>query len=297
MKTAALLLAIAAAGLLSCDGTSGERAPGPGAPTAAAVTVGGKKIDVALLLTERERRHFALKVAAPTETQGTMLAWPRERFLKLEGDRSRVSFDVLFLDKAGAISEIRPFAGSDEEGAQPKAPSAYALLLMPGLPGRLGVKAGDKVGFSPEILNAKPEELPVVTINGVPAYVELALTEAERQHGLMFRHRLSADDGMLFAYGYEANHSFWMKNTFLPLDIAFIAADGTLLNVNETPMYANPREPGQDYATSNSKGPSRYVLEMNLGWFRKKGLVDASGRIAPGTKAEIPAWAVKESGD
>ena len=176
-----------------------------------------------------------------------------------------------------------------------KAPTAYALLVLPGLPARLGVKAGDKVELTAEVRNAKPEELPVVTINGIPAYVELAVTEAERQHGLMFRPRMSAEDGMLFAYSYEGSHSFWMKNTLIPLDIAFIAADGTLLNVNETPMYPNPREPGNSYATSDSKGASRYVLEMNLGWFRKKGLVDGSGRIAPGTKAVIPARAAKES--
>ena len=81
------------------------------------------------------------------------------------------------------------------------------------------------------------------------------------------------------------------------LDIAFFADDGTLLNVNETPMYPDPRNPGNNYATSNSKGPARYVLEMNLGWFRKKGLVDASGHVAPGTKGEIPAWAAKGSDD
>jgi len=108
---------------------------------------------------------------------------------------------------------------------------------------------------------------------------------------------MSEDDGMLFAYPDEGNHSFWMMNTLIPLDIAFFSADGTLLNVNETPMYADPRNPGASYATSNSKGPARYVLETNLGWFKKKGIVDGAGRFAPGTKAEIPAWASKGSVD
>lgn len=292
MKHAALVLVLAAAGLASCDGTRGN---GPAAAPAASVTVAGKKIEVALVLTEKERRHFIIKAAAPTETSGTMLCWPRERYFKLEGERSRLSFDALLLDKAGTITEIRPFAGNDEEGVVPKVPCASALLLQPGLPGRLGVKVGDKVDFSPEVRNARPEELPVITINGVPATVELAVTEAERQHGLMFRPRMSAEDGMLFAYSYEGGRSFWMKNTLLPLDIAFFADDGTLLNVNETPMYANPRDPGAGYATSDSKGPARYVLEMNLGWFRKKGLIDGSGRVAPGTKAVIPPRAAQES--
>ncbi|MBV8881088.1 MAG: DUF192 domain-containing protein [Planctomycetaceae bacterium] len=295
MRNAAVLLALAAFGLLSCDGTRTE--PKASAPGAAAVTVGGKRIDVTLVLTEKERRHAVPRLAAPTETGGHLLAWPRERFMKLEGERSRSSFDVLFLDRAGTIVDVRPLDGNDPEGVQPKAPAAYALLLLPGLAGKLGAKTGDKVDLSPEAKNAKAEELPVLKINGIPAYVELALSEAERQHGLMFRPHLSEEDGMLFAYPDEGRHSFWMMNTMIPLDIAFFADDGTLLNVNETPMYPDPRNPGSNYATSDSKGNARYVLEMNLGWFRKKGLVDGSGHIAPGTKAEIPAWAVKGSVD
>jgi len=294
MRHASLLLALAAFGLSSCDGTHNGATT---ASTTAAVTVAGKKIDVTLILTEKERRHAIPRLAPPTETQGHLLAWPRERLMKLEGERSGVSFDVAFLDKSGSIVDLRPLAGNDAEGVMPKAAAAYALLLMPGQPSKLGLKVGDKVELSAEIQNARPEELPVMKIAGVTAWVELALTEEERQHGLMFRPRMSPDDGMLFAYPGEGNHSFWMMNTLIPLDIAFFAADGTLVNVNETPMYPDPRNPGSNYATSNSKGPARYVLEMNLGWFRKKGLVDGSGHIAPGTKAEIPAWAVKGSTD
>jgi len=294
MRTAAFLLALAAA-LWSCDGAhTGTAAPGPGTSS---VTFDGKKIDVTLLATEKERRHALGRLAPPTETQGHLLAWPRERFMKLEGDRNPASYDVVFLSKDGTILEISPLRGSDEEGLQPKIAAAYALLLMPGLPAKLGLKAGDKAGLSPDILSARPEELPLLKINGSSAWVELALTEAERQHGLMFRPRMSADDGMLFAYPAEDRHSFWMKNTLIPLDIAFFAQDGTLLNVNETPMYRDPRHPGSNYETSDSKGPARYVLEMNLGWFRHHGLVDGSGHVAPGTKAEIPAWAVQNATD
>ena len=179
----------------------------------------------------------------------------------------------------------------------PKSPASYALLLAAGTAQKLGAKPGDKAQLSPEVLAAKPEELAVLTINGATALVELALTEPERQHGLMFRPRMSAEDGMLFAYEDEYERHFWMKNTMIPLDIAFFAADGTLLNVNETPMYPDPRNPGALYATSDSKGAARYVLEMNLGWFKRKGLTDGAGRITPGTKAEIPAAATKGTYD
>src|SRR5204862_6092057 len=100
-----------------------------------------------------------------------------------------------------------------------------------------------------------------------------------------------------FAYPGEGNHSFWMMNTLIPLDIAFFAEDGTLENVNETPTWPDPRNQATSMSNSSSKGPASYVLEMNLGWFKKKGIVDGAGRIAPGTKAEIPAWASKGSVD
>jgi len=297
MKHAALVLALAL-GLISCDGTRGDGTSTLGASAGAgSVTIKGRKIDVTLLLTEKDRRHAVAQMMPPTETSGHLLLWPRSRFMKIESDRSRVSFDVVFLDPSGVVVDLRPLAADSEEGVQPKAPASGALFLLPGQASRLGLKAGDKVEVSAEIAAAKPEELPLLRINGVSAWVELALTEAERQHGLMFRPHLSPDDGMLFAYTADENHSFWMKNTLIPLDIAFIADDGTLVNVNETPMYPDPRHPGDSYATSNSKLPARYVLEMNLGWFRQKGLVDGSGHIAPGTKVDIPAWATKGSVD
>jgi uncharacterized membrane protein (UPF0127 family) len=294
---ALVLLAVAA--LAACDG-AGRQTPGipPASSGAVAVTLGGKKLEVTLVLREKDRRHALERILErPGESQGTLIAWPRERFLKIESDGSPVSFDVLFLDRSGTIVDLQPLKARDEEGLVPKSPAAYALLVASGTAQKLGVKEGDKAQLSPELLAAKPEELPVITINGVAAAVELALTEPERQHGLMFRPRMSADDGMLFAYADEYDRHFWMKNTMIPLDIAFFAADGTLLNVNETPMYQDPRNPGALYATSDSKGAARFVLEMNLGWFKRKGITDGSGRFSPGTKAMIPAAASKGTYD
>ena len=272
--------------LLACGG-----ACRPEAKTG--ITLGGKTLDVSLLLSEKERRHGVGHLGAPGESRGYLLLWPRERFCKIETEGSDVAFDVVFLDRSGTIVDLRALPAHDEEGAVPKAPASGALLVAAGTAQKLGLKAGDKAELSPEIQAAKPEELPRITINGAAATVELALTETERQHGLMFRPRMSSDDGMLFAYDFEHDLHFWMKNTMIPLDIAFFAADGTLLNVNETPMYPDPRNPGARYATSDSSGAARYVLEMNFGWFKRKGITDGSGRITPGTKAEIPVAATK----
>ena len=298
-RLAGVLLSLAACGALACDGA--RRNPPITAPSGssatAAVTLGKTKFDVTLILTEKDRRHAVPRLAPPSDTQGYLLAWPRERFMKVESEGTPIAFDVVFLDKSGAVVDLQPLKAHDPEGVLPKTPAAYALLVASGAAAKAGVRTGDKSVLSPEVLSARAEELPVMKINGIPAYVELAITEPERQHGLMFRPRMSAEDGMLFAYSTEGGRSFWMSNTMIPLDIAFFADDGTLLNVNETPMYPDPRNPGPNYATSSSQGPARYVLEMNLGWFKKKGIVDGSGRVAPGTRAEFPPQAVKGTFD
>jgi uncharacterized membrane protein (UPF0127 family) len=95
--------------------------------------------------------------------------------------------------------------------------------------------------------------------------VELALTEAERSRGLMFREKLGPYDGMLFDFHQEAPVSFWMKNTLIPLDMVFIAADGTVRHVhaNAVPLSTE---------TIPSQFPVRAVLEINGGSARLLGI-------------------------
>lgn len=95
-----------------------------------------------------------------------------------------------------------------------------------------------------ETLISPLEPLTIATANGpVKFQVEIADDEAERQHGLMFRKSLAPDRGMLFDFGDSAPRAFWMKNTLIPLDIIYIAADGTIISIasmatplNETPI-------------------------------------------------------------
>ncbi len=285
----ALAALLAAAG--ACD--NGRRTNGPGAPPAS-LSLKGRRFETTVSLTEKDRRKAALRLTALPEGRGHLLAWPRERFLKLETEDAQASFDAVFLDRAGRVVDHGGFAQGRAEGIQTAAEAAWAFLAAPGTLKRLDVKIGDRAEPPAGLL---PQELPVVKIGGAAAYVELALTGAERAHGLMFRTRLSADDGMLFVYADEDLRHFWMKNTLLPLDIAFFRADGEMLNVNETPMYPDPRNPSPDPATSDSAGPAKFVLEMNLGWFRRKGLTGADGKVKPGTRAEFPPEALRGFGD
>lgn len=92
--------------------------------------------------------------------------------------------------------------------------------------------------------------------------VEVVANEADRMKGLMHRKSLGRDDGMLFIFDEPGYHSMWMKNTFIPLSVAFIDRDGTILNILDM-------EPHTEHPHI-SAGPSIYAIETNKGWFAAK---------------------------
>jgi uncharacterized protein len=99
----------------------------------------------------------------------------------------------------------------------------------------------------------------------------VAANDADREQGLMYRTQLAPNEGMLFVFGENAVHCFWMKNTLIPLSIAFMRADGTVTDIDE-----------MDAETTNNHCPRNngvYALEMSQGWFSSKG-------IKPGTKIQ-----------
>ena len=94
--------------------------------------------------------------------------------------------------------------------------------------------------------------------------VQVAATPEQRQIGLMFRKDMPQHEGMIFIFEQPSKQCFWMKNTLLPLSAAFIADDGSIVNIEEMkPLTLEPHCSAQ---------PVRYVLEMNKGWFAKKGI-------------------------
>jgi uncharacterized membrane protein (UPF0127 family) len=93
---------------------------------------------------------------------------------------------------------------------------------------------------------------------------QLALTPEQHATGLMFRKEMPSQEGMLFVFPSPSKQCFWMKNTILPLTAAFVADDGTIVNL------ADMKPQTTDSHCSDK--PVRYVLEMNQGWFAKKGL-------------------------
>lgn len=97
---------------------------------------------------------------------------------------------------------------------------------------------------------------------------EVAMTDRERAIGLMHRTQMGSHEGMLFVFERPGVQCFWMKNTLIPLAIAFVADDGTIVNVDEMKP--------QSLDSHCSKQPVRFVLEMNTGWFKKRALTEGS---------------------
>jgi uncharacterized protein len=109
-------------------------------------------------------------------------------------------------------------------------------------------------------------QLPRVTLSAGMHQIDaqVAQTFDQRMTGLMFRKEMPQHEGMLFVFEQPTVQCFWMRNTFLPLTAAFIADDGTVVNLADMKPQA--------LDSHCSAKPVRFVLEMNQGWFAKKGI-------------------------
>jgi uncharacterized protein len=123
-------------------------------------------------------------------------------------------------------------------------------------------------------LLASASELPqrMLTIGDHKLSVEMASTPGTRETGLMNRFSLQPDHGMLFVFEAPQPLAFWMKDTYIPLSIAFVDRNGRILNIEDM----RP----QDEATHWSKGQALYAIEMRQGWFAAKGI--AAGDVVRG---------------
>jgi len=146
-------------------------------------------------------------------------------------------------------------------------PAVFAALIL--------ALASPSVATSAEVAGPR-QELTVATKAGSHEFeVEIADDDRERALGLMFRRSMGDDEGMLFDFGHDEPATFWMRNTYIPLDMIFVRSDGTIESIAKrtTPLS----EKGVP-----SKGPVRYVLEIN------GGMSDELG-IRPGDRITGPA--------
>jgi uncharacterized membrane protein (UPF0127 family) len=132
----------------------------------------------------------------------------------------------------------------------------------------LGFSAGMALAQSPA---QNPMPVMELRIGKHTLGAEVAHSEPHRMQGLMHRRMLPENRGMLFVFTSVARHGMWMMNTHIPLSVAFIDEAGLIVNIED--MQPHTREP------HSATQPVRYALEMNQGWFRKRG-------IGPGAKVE-----------
>lgn len=107
---------------------------------------------------------------------------------------------------------------------------------------------------------------------------EVAADQSNRMQGLMHRRSMPAQQGMLFVFPQVAQHCMWMRNTFIPLSVAFLDEDGKIINIEDM----QPQTENNHCAAR----PARFALEMNKGWFAAKG-IKAGAR--PGGLEKAPA--------
>jgi uncharacterized membrane protein (UPF0127 family) len=115
--------------------------------------------------------------------------------------------------------------------------------------------------------------------------VEIADSPEERGVGLMFRERLPEDHGMLFIFEQDGQHSFYMRNTLVPLSIAFIKSDGSIVEIEDMAP--------QTEDLHSVPEPYRYAVEANQGWYERNGISAGSraviSALAPAPEATLPS--------
>ena len=129
--------------------------------------------------------------------------------------------------------------------------------------------------------NTAPAQMSEITLTiaGKKLVAEVAASDPERMQGLMHRRSMPEDSGMLFVFTNVDKHAMWMKNTFIPLSVAFIDVNGVIINIEDMKPH-----------TLDSHGaakPVRFALEMNQGWFAKRG-IKAGAKIEGLERAPAP---------
>ena len=136
----------------------------------------------------------------------------------------------------------------------------FATILLAAVLALTGARAGA------QLQKFETSNLTITTAQGDQRFaIELALTAAQQEQGLMYRRELATDAGMLFIFPQTQPTAFWMKNTLIPLDMLFIAADGRVADIHERAVPLSE-------ANIPAKMPVRAVLEVNGGTVARLGI-------------------------
>jgi len=262
------------------------KGPPPTPIVGATVTLGGKTLKVNWVRNDPERMSVLCDRGAFDPSTAILIGYGHERILHHFSTRTTLPFDIAWISKELKIIETALLDADSESGVTSSVEAQYALALPGGALAGLGVKSGSAVVFSEEIRALPAIDLPTLRVGGVEVHVEVSENYDERTRGLMWRRRISDHDGMLFIYKSPHELHFWMGNCYFPLDIAFFDAKGNFLNVVPMKTYPDPAVDTNERAAS--KGDAKYVLEVNLGWFKAKGLCGGDGAPLKELRLEMP---------
>jgi uncharacterized membrane protein (UPF0127 family) len=157
--------------------------------------------------------------------------------------------------------DATPTAETETQAAGAAATSAAtSVVALPAVEGGAGA-------------TVVPDATIAATIGEERLELQVVATPETRAQGLMFYSELPQSAGMLFVFPQDSQQSFWMRNTFIPLSVAFLDAERRILNIEDM-------QPLDEQTFHNSAGPARYALEVNQGWFAARG-------IGPGAVVEF----------
>jgi hypothetical protein len=147
----------------------------------------------------------------------------------------------------------------------------FSRILVPAVTA-FALLAAAQPGTTPSPLGKPQPTLPTITlkVGNQNVRAEIANTEPTRQTGMMFRTKMGKNEGMLFVFEAPSYHAMWMRNTLIPLSVAYMDANGVIVSIHEMePLTENPHQ---------AAGPVIYALEMNKKWF-KNNKVKTGDRI------------------
>lgn len=265
--------------------------PGCGGPAGVDMTLKGKPLVVDWVRGDPDRATAVRSHAPLAGNRGILVGYDVDRYHHYFTAGSANAYDVAWISPDRKVVATGSLPANSEPGLNSPIEVRYALFLPAGWLKANEAGRDDSVTFGPAIDASPAEPLPPVTIGGLTLPVEIMSTNAERNRGLMYRRKLSDFQGMLFTFRAPRDQSFYMLHCHFPIDIAFFDADGKLLNVVDTPP--NPDPSVDNGGRSKSKGPAKYVVETNRGWFKANGLADADGRPAREVRLELSTAALK----
>lgn len=231
-------------------------------------SIGDKVFELVVFSKESERSSNVGHLNELIDGLAYLVCYPHERFIHVFGAKS--DFDILFLNSKWEIVEIQQLKKTlfrdlrEDKGVTCAKEASFAIFVLKDTASKCKLKTGDKVTLSDEIKNQKVEPMQTLIVKDKKVNIELVYTYEARGRGLMHRPKMSKNDGMLFVYPEAGTRSFYMRNTHIPLSIAYIKSDGTISEIVDLKPFDENSHPSKELV--------QFVLEMNKGWFADNGI-------------------------